>query len=322
MTTYPFMPFYVADFQADTMHLNWKEKAAYRALLDAYWIQGSGPKNDDKRLARIIGMTTEEWTEVKESVLEFFTTEGGSLVQKRIEIEIAKAKQITESAKEKAAKRWKKDENREEPCHSNAPAMPQHSHSNAAPMPSTSTSTSTGLEDSLGSEAELDPFFADAEKSAPEKYDPEEYQTEPDQEHPAFTTHPSVPGLKIPSSLNLTGKQLLEAQSMFGRRTEEALVVIANILAAKDYGYKSHWAGVKTWFAKEGGAIAWLDKATGRASAETTVRPEIYRPFVHTALDGIRADPDEIAKALGSLAMRHCAKEAHTFDSEPRSGVG
>ena len=131
----------------------------------------------------------------------------------------------------------------------------------------------------IGSEAKLDPVFAAAEKSAPETYDPSEYQTPPEPEPDPFVTHPYVPGLKIPRALAFTGEQLRELQGIFGNRSQEALEVIAEAFAAKDYGYKSTWAGVKTWFRKEASPVAWLDRQTGKAKPESGVRPEIYRAF-------------------------------------------
>ena len=299
MTKYPFMPFYVADFQADTMHLNWKEKAAYRAILDAYWLQGEGPKNDDKRLARIVGMTSDEWSEVRESVLEFFTIEDGSLVQKRIEIEMTKAKMLSEYGKIgglASAEKRKAEKEAKKASESNGNATPVEpplnppSNGNATPVQQfTSTSTSTVTENPI---AEFVEEFAGAEKNPARENSfeptPEDLQAALDGETSPPSLPPSKPpiqshGMSIPAGHceRFTNGDLDEVVARFGTRSQEALDVIALHLAAGDYRHKRPWFAVKTWLAKEASATAWLDKATGKGKKPWEPTPVVPMDTTH-----------------------------------------
>lgn len=67
----PWMPFYVADYLADTGHLTTIEHGAYMLLIMHYWQKGGLP-DDDKRLASIARATPEQWADMREAVAEFF----------------------------------------------------------------------------------------------------------------------------------------------------------------------------------------------------------------------------------------------------------
>jgi uncharacterized protein YdaU (DUF1376 family) len=81
------MPFYVADYLADTRRLSLAEHGAYMLLIMEYWRNGGLP-DDDKKLARIVGVTTEEWAEIRDTIADFF--EDG-WKHNRIDREIADA---------------------------------------------------------------------------------------------------------------------------------------------------------------------------------------------------------------------------------------
>lgn len=83
------MPFYVADYMADTAHLSTIEHGAYLLLIMSYWRQGGLP-NDDSRLARIARMSAEEWASVRSTIVDLFS-EGWA--HKRIDSELAKAQE-------------------------------------------------------------------------------------------------------------------------------------------------------------------------------------------------------------------------------------
>lgn len=85
------MPLYIADYIADTAHLTMAESGAYLHLLMAYWRNGGPISADEGRLRRIVRMTNEEWDEVRETVLEFFTEQNGTLVHHRVEKELSEA---------------------------------------------------------------------------------------------------------------------------------------------------------------------------------------------------------------------------------------
>ena len=66
------MPLYVGDYLADTMHLNGAEHGAYLLLIMHYW--RNGPlRDDDKILAAIARTDRADWTEIGPTVRAFFS---------------------------------------------------------------------------------------------------------------------------------------------------------------------------------------------------------------------------------------------------------
>lgn len=112
------MPLYVADYLADTGHLSAAEHGAYLLLIMHYW-QNGGLPNEDRRLARICRMSPEEWADARETLFDMF---DDGWKHARIEEELQAARDISEKAKEKAAKRWHKTGIAE----ADAAAMPGH----------------------------------------------------------------------------------------------------------------------------------------------------------------------------------------------------
>lgn len=105
-------PHYVRDFRAKTSHLSLAEKGAYRALMDEYWERQGPLPNDDELLRRIIGATPKEFRKIRGNVLPYFEVLGDTLVHKRIEEEISRAKTNMDSKSLRLAearkKRWPK----------------------------------------------------------------------------------------------------------------------------------------------------------------------------------------------------------------------
>lgn len=147
----PYMPMWIADYLADTTHLDCRQHGAYFLLLCAYW-QKQGPLPDnDRHLAAITKSTPHAWRAMRETLAEFFTVSGGLWVHKRVEAELKIARETIALAKNRgsvaANARWK---NREatntvrdqkapnsansEPrtgCQSNAHALPEQCLTNA-----------------------------------------------------------------------------------------------------------------------------------------------------------------------------------------------
>lgn len=115
------MPFYVGDYIADTRRLSTLEHGAYILLICEYWRNGKLPK-DDNTLARIVGLTAEEWQCVRNAVASMFACDW---THKRIEEERKKSDERTHKAKKSASIRWKDKIKRKMRTHapSNAPAM-------------------------------------------------------------------------------------------------------------------------------------------------------------------------------------------------------
>ena len=84
------MPFYVADYLADTRHLGALEHGAYLLLLMHYWQTGGLP-DDDGRLARIACTTPSEWRKIRSALADFF--EPG-WKHGRVERELLKSREI------------------------------------------------------------------------------------------------------------------------------------------------------------------------------------------------------------------------------------
>ena len=67
----PWMPFYIADYLADTGHLSTLEHGAYLLLIFHYW-QNGGVPDEDARLARIARVTAKEWKAMRPTLAAFF----------------------------------------------------------------------------------------------------------------------------------------------------------------------------------------------------------------------------------------------------------
>lgn len=96
MSKLRWIPLDVADFVSDTMHLSGAQTGAYFLLICHYWRHGGLPK-DDVELARIARMSAHQWRQSHSVILAFFSAD---LRHKRIDEELAKAKNISEKRKE------------------------------------------------------------------------------------------------------------------------------------------------------------------------------------------------------------------------------
>lgn len=90
------MPWFPRDFVAATRGWSLVERGVYRELLDAQWEFGSLP-NNQKELARIVGITAREFTAAWRRVsVKFVAAESGGLINLRLEEHRAKALRIRE----------------------------------------------------------------------------------------------------------------------------------------------------------------------------------------------------------------------------------
>lgn len=89
MTTHPFMPLYVDDYEAATAHLSAAEDGVYSRLLRLCWrTPGCSLPNDDAWIARKIRLSAAEFAKVAKPVIdEFFSVQRGRLIQKRLKAE-------------------------------------------------------------------------------------------------------------------------------------------------------------------------------------------------------------------------------------------
>lgn len=134
MSAPPYMKLYVADYHGDTTHLDVKEHGAYLLLLMAMWRAGGKLPADDPKLAKLAKCTSEEWAEIRVTVLAFFRRTGGRLTHKRVSAEIAKYADT--SAKRKAASEKGVSEKRRKNSASHEPnGQPNTDHLVTKPEP-------------------------------------------------------------------------------------------------------------------------------------------------------------------------------------------
>lgn len=98
-----FMPLWIADYLADTMHLTARQHGQYLLLLMFSWKQDRPLPKADAALRAIARASESEWAEDKHTVLAFFTEGQDGFRQKRLEEERADAVRRFNSLKARSA---------------------------------------------------------------------------------------------------------------------------------------------------------------------------------------------------------------------------
>lgn len=114
MAALPYMQFYVAEYLADTAHLDAEEHGAYLLLIFNYWQTGKPiPK---KRLQKVARVSNDRWSDVEEALSEFFTDDGESWAHDRIEADLTAVEeaQAQRAAAGKASAEARKSAKRKE----------------------------------------------------------------------------------------------------------------------------------------------------------------------------------------------------------------
>lgn len=141
MRTDTWMPLFIGDYLADTMHLTAEEHGAYLLLIMHYWRTGEPIKNDKNLIKNIAKVSIKKL----ENVLKFFEEKEGFLHHKRIDEELSNSlerkQKAVNKAKLAAEKRWG---NKDAP--SNATSIGQAMHEEC-PSPSSSPTTIVVLTD-------------------------------------------------------------------------------------------------------------------------------------------------------------------------------
>lgn len=107
MTKHFFMPFYTEAYLADTQHLSLDEQGAYMRLLSFMWMRGGYLRDDDKELARLLGLHVNKWVKMRETLGVFLQKHPpGLLTQKRLIHEYQKTESKRESKRQSAHARW------------------------------------------------------------------------------------------------------------------------------------------------------------------------------------------------------------------------
>jgi len=158
-TASAWMPFYVGDYLGDTQRLTTEQHGAYLLLILDYWRSGPAP-DDDAVLAQIVRLPVSAWKRHRPTLARMFQVVDGEWRHKRIDHEIAAAKDNAERRSNKAKKaaqaRW---EHTDDDAPGNAPSMPQ-ALLDECPPPSP-----IPLDKSNGAEPDSDKVFWDGAKS-------------------------------------------------------------------------------------------------------------------------------------------------------------
>ena len=108
------MPIYIGDYLADTMHLSTAEHGAYLLLIFAYWRSGKPLTDDDKVLAGICKVTAKQWRGLRPTLSRFFIVGSGEWRHKRIDAELVKWQSLKDKRSEAgaagAAAKWSKSD--------------------------------------------------------------------------------------------------------------------------------------------------------------------------------------------------------------------
>src|SRR5262249_33937954 len=134
MSSRPWMPLYVGDFQLDTLGLKADEIGLYVILLCLAWRHGDGSitgdmgelKNTLQRCAGLHGLTFNRI--VPKLLAKYFVKrEDGRFYQERVEKELRKAEEISEKQSRNARERWSSQNKNNDLT--DAAAMPSQSQS-------------------------------------------------------------------------------------------------------------------------------------------------------------------------------------------------
>lgn len=135
MSNRAWMPLHIADYLADTGHLTATEHGAYLLLIMHYWQNGSLPENE-RVIARIAKLTTDQWEESRDILAMLF---GPDWTHKRIDAELSKADDIIEKRRAAAEARFAKGKKQTSDAH----ALHVQSKSTYTGVPPTTTDLSS-----------------------------------------------------------------------------------------------------------------------------------------------------------------------------------
>jgi len=102
-----FYSFHIGDYASATRHLTWLEDAAYRRLLDVYYVKEGPLPPELRQVYRLAVASTPEQREAIDAVLEeFFVLTEQGYTHMRCEAEIARAADKRSKAAQSANARW------------------------------------------------------------------------------------------------------------------------------------------------------------------------------------------------------------------------
>lgn len=136
-----FYPFHIGDYASATRHLTWVEDAAYRRLLDVYYVREGPLPLELRQVYRLVIASSDDQRLAVDTVLEeFFVRGADGFTHKRCDLELAAAKEKSSKAAQSARARWG-DAKQQEVAVPVASTTHSDKHANASSQPSERTET-------------------------------------------------------------------------------------------------------------------------------------------------------------------------------------
>lgn len=142
------MPLYIADYVADTLHLTRDEHGGYLLLLMALWRAGGSLPSDKKTLASVTKSSASEWRKLSPILLPFFELENGTISHKRVRQEREKADRISDLRREAGRTGGKASGTSREAKDDGLPSSSRAAPARPSPSPPSNEGKSSFQEDS------------------------------------------------------------------------------------------------------------------------------------------------------------------------------
>jgi uncharacterized protein YdaU (DUF1376 family) len=105
-------PFYVGDYRAETQGFSHEERGVYVDLLCAYCHKQAPLPDDDKALAKLVGLSLAKWKKARKAIAPIFTISQGVWRLPRLDAQITRGLAIRgkrrEAGKIGGQKSWEK----------------------------------------------------------------------------------------------------------------------------------------------------------------------------------------------------------------------
>lgn len=176
-----YYPHHIGDYASATAHLSMLEDAAYRRLIDWYYLDEAPIPADSRAIYRRVRATSDAEREAVDVVLdEFFVRTDDGYTHKRCDAEIAASRSKSDARRDAANRSWKNRRMQDAPtlqCKQNANAPPEHaiaSQKDAFAMhtqePIANSQTTTEHSSSVVGAAQPPPARARATRRCPDAF--------------------------------------------------------------------------------------------------------------------------------------------------------
>ncbi len=260
MSTHPYIPLYVDDYEAATAHLTVEEDGVYSRLLRLCWrTPGCSLPNDPAWIARKIRLSATDFERIARPVIdEFFREQRGRLVQRRLKAEyddISRKKSARKQAGKKGGQAKALKEQGKSP--SNASVLLGDTRAFPEPEPEPEPEEKEAIASSVGPEAPTNgTLFEDVEER------PDGPKAKPWESSPAFAAFWARCGPQM-RTRSSKAKAWQPWRSVVAKIGAEALLAAVGRYVASDPDFqRSGGPGVHLWL-KDGRWEHWLAPAPG-----------------------------------------------------------